>query len=290
MARRKVVIGYNGTAQGEDALALGRLLAGALDADAAVAVVVHFHRGESEGTSLSEFSGPLFSTARGRLEGVRVQEHPIDEKSVARGLYDLAGELKPSLIALGSARHGGLGRVMLGSVAGSLLAGAPAAITVAPLGYADENRGLKTIGVAVDGSAQSWRALQAAATLAETVGGSLELLTVAGPHHYALGGALSPYGHDEYERFKEREDEAVLEEAQERAPAGLPTETTLLQGEPEKALPEQAAHLDLLVMGSRAYGPMKGALLGSVSAKLMSSSPAPVLVVPRGTGPDPLRL
>ena len=37
-----------------------------------------------------------------------------------------------------------------------------------------------------------------------------------------------------------------------------------------------------MVVGSRGYGPMRHALLGSVSAKLMRTCPAPLLVVPRG--------
>jgi nucleotide-binding universal stress UspA family protein len=289
MARRRIVIGYNGTPQGEDALALGGLLAKALDADASVAVVAHLPRKAGGNGSLSELSGPLFSEARERLEGTEVHEHPIEEQSAARGLYELAEELKPSAVVVGSARHGGLGSIVLGGVGSSLLAGAPASIAVAPLGYADEGRQLKTIGAAVDGSAQSLRALEAGVELAERAGADLKLLTVAAPHHYLLGGSLSPYSPEEYEDMKEKEDEEVLEEAKARVSSKVSTETALLHGDPADVLPAEASGVDLLVVGSRAYGPLKGALLGSVSAKLMASSPAPVLVVPQGTGPDPLR-
>lgn len=37
-----------------------------------------------------------------------------------------------------------------------------------------------------------------------------------------------------------------------------------------------------MVVGSHGYGPMRHAPLGSVSAKLMRTCPAPLLVVPRG--------
>ena len=49
---------------------------------------------------------------------------------------------------------------------------------------------------------------------------------------------------------------------------------------------------DLLVVGSRGYGPFRRVLLGSVSAKLAESSPCPFLVCPRGLedGPTPERL
>ena len=42
------------------------------------------------------------------------------------------------------------------------------------------------------------------------------------------------------------------------------------------------ALLDLLVIGSRGYGPLGRTLLGGVSAEMMRTSPGPVLVVPRG--------
>lgn len=289
MARRTIVIGYNGTPQGEDALGFGRVLGEALDAQLSVAVVAHLPRGHGEDVSaLDDLCGPLFAAAREKLGGAGFREHTVVEHSVARGLYQLAEELSPAAIVLGSARHGGIDRVMLGSAAGSLLTGVPCSLAVAPLGYADSPNRIEKIGVAVDGSGESWRALHAGANLARETGGRLRVLTVAAPHHYALGGVLSPYGPEEYERMKEREDEKVLAEALERLPEGVEAETALLHGDPADALPEAAADLDALLLGSRGYGPLKGALLGSVSAKLIGSSPCPVLVVPRGSGADPL--
>ena len=40
--------------------------------------------------------------------------------------------------------------------------------------------------------------------------------------------------------------------------------------------------VDLMVMGSRGYGAVKGVLLGSVSMQLMRACPCPLYVVPRG--------
>ena len=42
------------------------------------------------------------------------------------------------------------------------------------------------------------------------------------------------------------------------------------------------ALLDLLVIGSRGYGPVRRTLLGGVSAEVTRTSACPVLVVPRG--------
>jgi nucleotide-binding universal stress UspA family protein len=48
------------------------------------------------------------------------------------------------------------------------------------------------------------------------------------------------------------------------------------------ALLEQSEHLDLLVLGSRGYGPLKRVLLGSISMSVMNAARCAVLVVPRG--------
>ena len=40
--------------------------------------------------------------------------------------------------------------------------------------------------------------------------------------------------------------------------------------------------LDLLVVGSRRYGPLRSTLLGGVSSSLVEHAHCPVLIVPRG--------
>ena len=57
---------------------------------------------------------------------------------------------------------------------------------------------------------------------------------------------------------------------------------------PPRPLAEGSSGLDLLLLGSLGYGPVKGTLLGSVSARVMAAAPCPVMVVPRGAGFSPL--
>ncbi len=66
---------------------------------------------------------------------------------------------------------------------------------------------------------------------------------------------------------------------------GVPVHTQTVEGNAADVLVERSRELDLLVLGSRAYGPVRHALLGSVSAAVMREAHCPVLVMPRGCEP-----
>ena len=51
---------------------------------------------------------------------------------------------------------------------------------------------------------------------------------------------------------------------------------------PETCWRRASGELDLLVVGSRGYGPLRAVLLGSVSSALVRSAQSPLVVVPRG--------
>ena len=56
----------------------------------------------------------------------------------------------------------------------------------------------------------------------------------------------------------------------------------MLVDDPANALTSVSPNLDLLVMGSRGYGPGLAVLLGGVSRRVTMTASCPVLVVPRG--------
>lgn len=53
------------------------------------------------------------------------------------------------------------------------------------------------------------------------------------------------------------------------------------EGDPAEVLVERSRDLDLLVIGSRGYGPVRHALVGNVSWAVIRGAACPVLVVPR---------
>ena len=281
------MIGYAPTERGDDALALGRVLARAFDATPVVATVVGYPGYLTVAAdieqALAEYGEPLFARARQRLAPLEPETRSLLDDSPGHALHELARAEHPIAVVVGSAHRGTLGRILIGSVGEALLSGAPCAIAVAPPGYGAERPDrIERIGVGVSDSPESRSAARTAASLAERAGASLTLIAVAPPIPPDIGGAiLSMFSRDELESAEGKRLEQVLDEVCANAPGGVSLRRALRHGDPATILAEEVHDLDLIVLGSRQYGPMRRALLGSVSAKLMRTAPAPVLVTPR---------
>ena len=59
------------------------------------------------------------------------------------------------------------------------------------------------------------------------------------------------------------------------------------EGDPAEILSERSHDLDLLIVGSRGYGPVRHALVGNVSGLVLRAAASPVLVVPRSAVAPP---
>jgi nucleotide-binding universal stress UspA family protein len=149
-------------------------------------------------------------------------------------------------------------------------------VAIAPKGYAEASPdGFERIAVAYDGTPESKAALARAADVAEAAHAALRVLTVVAPP-VALPGAVG------YTPVNPPDPAEVIEEAVRAVEDRAPVEGRRLDGSPGPVLAEACEDdVDLLVIGSRGYGPTMRVLLGSVSTKLVNSAPCPVLVVPR---------
>jgi nucleotide-binding universal stress UspA family protein len=65
-------------------------------------------------------------------------------------------------------------------------------------------------------------------------------------------------------------------------PAGVRAVAACLEGEPSERLIAASEKLDLLIVGSRGYGPLRAVLTGGVSGRVIRGAHCPVIVVPRG--------
>jgi len=290
---RKLIIGYQATDEGRDALELGGVLAETMAATPLVATVMpwpEYLMGPKDlERALEVDTAEIFASARDRLAHLDPETIAVANHSPAEALYKLAEDEQASLVVIGSTHRGMLGRVLLGSMGVSLLHGAPCGIAVAPRGYAERNqRNLLRVGVAFDGSSEAWSALETGIGLAARLHAAFTVLTVAELPRYGYAASSSVLTAGESETYEQEEKRRILDRALARVPDSLPVEGRLLNGDAGLCLTNAAKNLDLLVLGSRGYGPLRRTLLGSVAARVMQSAECPVLVLPRGAGMDPL--
>jgi len=138
----------------------------------------------------------------------------------------------------------------------------------------------------IDGSPDSQAALVYATDLADRLDARLVLAHVVEPVP-ALSGAVGPLtgasapSSSTVER--EAEGERLLGEIAESTGVGH-AEQRVVTGLPAEGLADLAddESAQLIVVGSRGRGPLRSALLGSVSTSLIGLARCPVLVVPPG--------
>jgi nucleotide-binding universal stress UspA family protein len=272
-----LVIGFDGSKRGRDALALGRLLASGFDAALVVAIVHPFDRLMAHGklgptppydfeAAAREQAYRIADEARALLSDHEVVDvRVVGASSAAEALYDLAEDLGAAAVVVGSSHRGSVGRITPGSVAEALLSGSPCPVAVAPVGFGE--RGAPTlvaIGVAYDESDQATHALEASEHLAARLHANLTIVAVT-------------HDPDQREALAARLERVVRE-----APAPIAARADVRVGTPWDELRDAGRDLDLLICGSRRYGPMRRVLLGSVTARLVRDAACPVLVIPGG--------
>ena len=161
-------------------------------------------------------------------------------------------------------------------------------VTVVPEDYEPPAAGFKTIGAAYAPTPEGREALRVAAELARTGGSRLRAITVldpkrAGEQSRAGAGLHGDIDPAEAPAARERlEEEAELRDAVDGLGDGIESELDILFNDPADGLLAAARHVDLLVMGSRGRGPVRAAILGSVSHSVSRQAPCPVVILPRG--------
>ena len=276
----RLLVGYDGSQGGRDALELARVLGSVEESSALIVAVMPYTPLPVGFTELerdaAEQAEPLLGEARERLDNLEVETRAFGGGSPAGVITGVAEADGTDAIVLGSPHRGAVGRALIGSVAEGVLHGAPCAAVVAPRGYAGNGHGpFATIAVAYDGTPEAKAALARARALAEQSRAALRVLTVVAPP-VALPGAAG------YAPVNPPDPDKVIAEGVAAAGVAVPVDGRRLDGPPAQALAEACEDgVDLLVAGSRGYGPMTRLLLGSVSSRLVAIAPCPVLVVPR---------
>lgn len=276
---RNVLVGVDGRPNGRDAI----VLASRLLAEDGKLTLVHVHSGVPRSARTSTPAAgdgerdalALLQRERdaAEVEAERAELLPFAASSPGHGLHLLAEQREADLIVVGSCSRSGIGRVMLGDDTRAALNGASCAVAVAVRGYAEQPTPIATIGVGWDGSPESEQALQAARDVAVRYHSAIRALYVVMLPSYTFTGIAPP-------AIGESVD-ALLQDARNEVQALEGVDGRAIYGLPGEELAKFGAEVDLLVVGSRSYGPVKRLMLGSTSNYLQRHALCSLLVLPR---------
>jgi nucleotide-binding universal stress UspA family protein len=293
-----IIVGVDDSPRSEDAITLARALAEASGAD--VLAVCAFPYDDRPEAHFNLAMRPLLQELADKTleklcepltDDARVRRLAVADLSPARALERVAREEDAALIVVGSSHAGSHARLHPGSTAQRLLHGAPCPVALAPLGYRlRPHLKLQRVSVAYDASPEGARALSAGLLMARAAGAPLRVIHVFTRDWPVPPSMLAVPG---YVRLTPAAEEAARAEL-DRTVAALPgdvwAEPAFLHGDPAHELAVESEVADLLVIGSRGYGPLKSVLLGGVSGRVVRTAACPVLILPHGADAslDPL--
>jgi nucleotide-binding universal stress UspA family protein len=274
---KNVLVGIDGSANGRDAVALAARL---MD-PAGKLTLAHVHPGElhplhaiTPGLLVEErkASEELLESERDAAE-VKAKLVSIVAASPGGGLHRQAEEQGADLLIVGSCGRGLFGRAMIGDDTRAALNGAPCAVAIAARGYAEHPTPIAKVGVGYNDSPESKNALQAARDLAEPTRASVHVLEVVSIPTYAYTGMIPPALGEGIE--------TMIREANTRLSEIPNVEGHAVYGLTGEELAAFSDDVDVLVVGSRSYGPLRRLVLGSTSDFLERHARCTLLVLPR---------
>ncbi len=275
---KNVLVGVDGTSAGRDAIALAEVLR-----DPNGRLTLAHVALDRTATDQNFRSTPVGSPSREMLEreqaamGVSADLTDIIAPSVGSGLHQLAEDCHADLLVVGSGRS--RWTLLPGRPTQDSLSGAPCALVVAPVEYAEAPKQIDTIGVAYNGSPESETALAVACAVASRHAAVVRALTVV-----RSSRGVWRYRHPLAPRWR-RIDGPPESAPGDRPCSGTEVDGRVTIGAPSKQLLGFGDEVDLLVVGSRGLATLRRLLLGSTSARLARSASCPVLVLQPGSGP-----
>jgi nucleotide-binding universal stress UspA family protein len=133
----KIIVSYDGTANEDDAIALGRLL-GRAGADVSLAYVRHTHEPDSDRETLAQHEAQELLERGAQLLGdPNAARHVVTDRSTPEGLAALAEREGADVIVFCSDSHTARGHVSIGNSAQRLLEGGRTAVAIAPVDLAE---------------------------------------------------------------------------------------------------------------------------------------------------------
>ncbi len=278
---KKILVGFDGSESGENALLQAFRLANDEKCWITVTTVVPEYKGELDLTGVSDIRKLLIrpgedllskATALAKREGALIKT-VLEEGEIFERIVDLAEAENCGIIVMGKRGMSTFERALVGSVTARVIGHSQRDVLVVP---ESANIGWKRILLATDGSKHSLSATEKAIDLAKSYGGTLAAISVVDVPDELY--AEAPAVVDELIRKAKGYAEKVGNMA--RA-AGVEVKIQVREGESHEAITKLARDesADLIVMGSHGRTGLKRLLMGSVTEKVIGHAPCPVLVV-----------
>lgn len=281
---RRIVVGADGSPEGMDAAALGAAIAAATGSGL---------------TLLDAFSPyPVSGTGMDRRTQVRAAERQLNaerrrfapyahievvsDPDPARALLRNARHWHADLVVIGSSRRAAAERCSIGQTGRRLLRKMPPALAIAKRGFHEQSSPeLRSIAVGYDGGPESERALQLADQLAAAMDAELSIHTVNRDPIPTLrrGDSVSAEFLQEIREGARLGAMRIAERAAARTAARSSVNPAV--GEPALVLTELSACTDVMVIGSRRWGPLARVLLGGVGEALATDCGASLIIASR---------
>lgn len=278
----RVLVPVDGSDQSVRALEQGVAVARAVDATLDVVTVVDVRELDTAADVAPKKAAGEDLVAE-TLAQVDTDGVPVTT-AVERGVPDetirtYADEHGVDLVVMGTHGRTGVRRFVLGSVTERVIRLSDVPVLVVHVGDADHAVPYDDILVPTDGSEGAAAAIDPAAALATIFDATVHVVSVVDTTTASLdAGAWDMVG----ESLHAAAEEAVAETEAALADRGVESvETAVQPGTPYRVLREYVAgnDLDLVVMGTHGRSGIERYLLGSVTEKLVRTSPTPVLTV-----------
>jgi len=161
-----IIVSYDGTANEDDAVALGRLFAGA-GAEVSLAYVRHASEPDSAREDIAQHEAlQLLDRGAELLGNPPAAKHVVTDRSTPEGLAALAEREGAQVIVFCSDSHTAKGHIAVGNSAERLLEGGTTAVAIAPVDLAEDDGAavsqIVTVGDADGGARETAEALAAA--------------------------------------------------------------------------------------------------------------------------------
>jgi nucleotide-binding universal stress UspA family protein len=285
-----IAVGSDGRPGSEDAVALGAAIASATGARLSLMGAFPPSFLPVEGvTDRKTLRAEVTRTLRGQRDRLAPDAsiHTIVDGSPARALRHFAQRSHADLVIVGSHHASTPGHAAIGRTGRQLLYDAPFSLAVAVRGSNEHGTDLRTVGVGYDGGPEAEVALAVAAELATAAHAKLVVRRVIEDRVPVLSGeawiALADWSHEHM--WEDARASGVAEAQAAVSRLDVPAEVSATVGDPGYEMRALSSAVDLVVVGSRRWGPMARLVTGGVGETLVTEASCPVLIVPRPTSP-----